>query len=110
MLVTRAYLRARKQATHEPGAPSPDSRTWETTNLPDIQLEIPVLANQLEVGEIARDHSDPTAPLSQRNQHIEVEFAQLVRLKAAIRLELGWPQLQLVLAVSARSGWPTHRD
>jgi hypothetical protein len=52
---------------------------WEATNLPDLQLELPVLANHLEVSAIARDHSVSAALRGQRNRHIEVGFARLAR-------------------------------
>jgi Protein of unknown function DUF262 len=56
--------------------------------LPGFQLEIPIIADQFEVVTIGSDQPRPMRPGRQRNQHIEVQIAELVRLKALVGSDL----------------------
>src|SRR5260370_29491360 len=56
--------------------------------LPGFQLEFPILPNQLKVRAIRRNEARAMGSCRERNEHIEVQIAQLVRLESPVTLDL----------------------
>src|ERR1035437_8604678 len=72
---------------------------------PNLQLEIPVLVNQLEVGAIRSDEFGPVASRGQRDQYIEVKIAQLARFESLFFAHLRKQHTRLQPIVS---GWSQY--
>ena len=80
---------AKPSARPQPPCERQASRWPHRRCLPDFQIEIPVLANQLKIPAIRGDKLRAASARGKRNQHIEVKLAQLARLVAPFRLDFG---------------------